>query len=822
MASTRAEIVRDIRTTIASADSPRLLCVRGQAGAGKTFLVETALRGIEHETAVFRARGSATGSPALLPLLSAIVEFEGRRPDDELTALLEEYASSLPIAREIFGPAIRARERTRLGAVAKGGEVPPESFAFLRLSQFFDAVARRQPVMVFVDDLQWLDDASLAFLSYVALERDALDVHVVATARSNGREPKQVELLRASMRGEARHRYREIAVPPLAREEVAEAAARVLGGRVEFTASEIDWLWHRAAGNPLHLGQLLQLLHEGGAIERGAAGWRFRGEPHASAVPESLRETVEARIRTATERVPHGSVLLERASLLGTQFSAFELAAVTGLRVDEVVRQLRRVEEEASLVRRLGPSLEFRFDHDVVRETLAAQLGDLSRYLHREIAASLSALDGMDPARLARHWDAAGEAGTAGALYLAAARESLEKGAFRQARAQASECWRLLRTVSSSTPSSIDTARLVLAETLHGVEAYDEATRVLSEPFQTEARLEVRRRQLMGRAVARAATAESRAKALEWLRSAVELAEATDERALASRIWLDLVVELDGAQRFRASRAAYERAVKLARTAGDDAQLLCRVQRLSCVFWQPARAIEATLGALRLASDRGLHFEAAAACANLGSLYFQLGRLDESSRYSSESVDRLRDLGGYRASLPHNNVALVDVVQGQLDSAIVELQHALSEVLDTHTAIFLRSNLGAALSMAGRPDEASRILGDAVEMARRDGDPYYEHCATMNLARVLIQLGRCAEGADLLRACPVHYPTSDVVLVRGQRAQILLDVAELRGVTPPDRNELVADVEALRHTTKPQAWRHRLPYELTPIEFWED
>lgn len=341
-----------------------------------------------------------TGEPGVgkTRLLSAFLTMARERGGTVIDGRAYEAESGRP-----YGAWIDALRR------APAGHAPDLSGASATQSreQLFASVVTfigelRAPVVVALDDVQWLDEASAELLHYVARTARATDtdrpVVIAVTARS-GEIVDNGPMLRV-LRGLRRERsLEELPIGPLNEEHTAALVAAVAPG--------VEGVHARCAGNPLF------------ALELARAGRRADGE-----LPSSLADIVRERIERLS--TPSGDVL-RWAAALGRSADVAQLSALTALSTDSLIGALETLERHALLH---ATATGYAFAHDVVRQVVYAELSEPRRRLmHRRIAQELHRLsdtDGTVVADLARHASLAGEAVMAARACVDAGRRCLQ------------------------------------------------------------------------------------------------------------------------------------------------------------------------------------------------------------------------------------------------------------------------------------------------------------------------------------------------------------------------------------------------------------
>jgi adenylate cyclase len=301
-----------------------------------------------------------------------------------------------------------------------------QSHIFEQYTAVLAALAAQQPLMLVVDDLQWIDAASVSLLFHLGRRIERSHILIVG-----GYRPADVAL----GRGGERH--------PL--ESVVNEFSRYYGdiwvdlgqtaepeGR-QFVDAFLDTepnrlgeafrqaLFGHTAGHPLFTIELLQDMQERGDLTLDEEGRWVEGPAlDWSALPLRVESVIEERIGRLDAELRE---TLTVASVEGANFTAEVVARVQGLDERGLVRRLSgELEKKHRLVqaqgtRRLGPqrlSL-YRFWHSLFQTYLYNGLDEAERaYLHEDVGNALEALHGDQTeqiaVQLAWHFEAAGMA----------------------------------------------------------------------------------------------------------------------------------------------------------------------------------------------------------------------------------------------------------------------------------------------------------------------------------------------------------------------------------------------------------------------------
>jgi DNA-binding SARP family transcriptional activator len=317
-----------------TAGEPAWLLLTGPAGIGKTRLAGETVR-LARENGlrtVWTSCPDDGGTPAWWPLRTVVADL-GADPD-------------------------------ALFAAPSGADADTVRFA---ISARLLALFRATPVVLVIDDAQWLDSTSLRWLSYLAHVPRAAGTGIVLTVRDGERHPGLDEVLETiGRRGSTVH----VPVPPLDGPHATALLRQVSGDTI--SAADAFALIHHVGGNPLLLGEYARL----------PAGERRDGR-----IPHAARAVLDRRLRRLPEDV---LTVLRAAAVIGDTFELDLLAAVVEQRLDEVVDSLDIAAAEA-IVEPAAGAAGYQFRHGLLRDAVIARSTVLRRQaLHARVAESLA------------------------------------------------------------------------------------------------------------------------------------------------------------------------------------------------------------------------------------------------------------------------------------------------------------------------------------------------------------------------------------------------------------------------------------------------
>ncbi len=251
------------------------------------------------------------------------------------------------------------------------------------VSHFVITQARRQPVMLVVEDLHWSDETSLDVLLHVARACANLPLLVVLTYRSEDVSPVLTHFLAAC---EREHLAQELALKSLSKDDVTAMLKAIFADHDAVSIGFLGRIYALTEGNPFFVEEVLKSLLATGALRSHDGVWErtlFLG-PHSDQfrIPHSVRDAVCRRTMLLSQEAKQ---VLTLAAVAGQRFDLSLLANL--LQYDEH-HMLRLIKElvAAQFVIEESEDL-FAFRHALTRQTVYAELLTRERkVLHRTMA----------------------------------------------------------------------------------------------------------------------------------------------------------------------------------------------------------------------------------------------------------------------------------------------------------------------------------------------------------------------------------------------------------------------------------------------------
>jgi class 3 adenylate cyclase/tetratricopeptide (TPR) repeat protein len=741
----------------------QLVTLFGQAGVGKSRLIEELLESVQERATVLRARCPSYGGVAYDAMIQVVAE--AARLD-----LADPDTARRRLAAVVVGidgaPRIVERISQVLG-LRKGGGPPEDTHWALR--RLLEILARDRPVIVVLEDLHWADPALLDLVEEIAeSSRDAPLLLLCAT---------RLELLDVRPRwAGGKVNAVSIQLAPLDGTEAKQLVSHLLGDMA--TAPGVrEYIVDRAGGNPLFVQGLVAMLREKRLLRVDEGRWRTAVEQLEA--PRDIQTLVSARLMNlgaAEQRV------VERAAIVGRQFTTAAILELSpGTDKPEVPASLRTLVRKGLIVpdpdSPVGPRRDegYVFTHALIQEVAYQAIGKETRaQLHERFADWLERTSSGDVAQVD---EAVGH-------HLKQAHQCLV-----DLRADDEQTTRLARRAGQAlaTAGHRAAARRDIPE--FAVSLLRQAESLLEDNDETRRAVLLNLGDALWDSVALQ-------QALEAYGRAVEAAQAAGDarRATHGLLGILAVQGFTGMkdEGIRGADAEVDDALRLFDKLGDDPGLAKAWRAKAYVHWRAGRLTEAEIACrqaidfARRAGDERLEVAAVSSCCFI--MFWGPKPLDEVQGEVKKALEWARSRGIRRLEVDALHIlARISGMQERFVEARVLLREAdigrKSEASDLLVLIGKYLSIALVELMAGEPAVAERVLRRSYqELTHLPGTGQLDPVVIL-LARALAMQGRDEEAMERTRECERSAPNSHrdtQIKWRAIRALLLARRGELK------------------------------------------
>ncbi len=356
------------------AEPRRLILVEGEAGIGKTRLVEEFIRQSKSLALIGGARELESSLP-YQPIIEALRTLPANLYETILSSMFliwrEEISRIVP---EIFP-----------GSPQRGVTPADESRLWESVNQLLIALAKQNPITLFIDDLHWADQSTLALIGYLTRQTSA-PIRLIAATRAAAPRSALGVLIQSLTR---ENRLIRIMPARLSSDEVTQVAQRLSR---QFTHPLAAWLARLSEGNPYILAELVREAREQNVL-------RYDGVVNLDALsrnflPQTIYSLIAARLARLSDSARR---VMDAAVAVGREFDFEIVARAAALSETAALDALDELRAATFIRPRADDSTGrlYIFDHTLSMEVAYREVGEMRhRILHRRVAESLEAIHG--------------------------------------------------------------------------------------------------------------------------------------------------------------------------------------------------------------------------------------------------------------------------------------------------------------------------------------------------------------------------------------------------------------------------------------------
>ncbi|HUE84043.1 MAG TPA: protein kinase [Pyrinomonadaceae bacterium] len=393
--------------------------IHGRSGMGKTALVRHFLQNLradKTEPVVLEGRVYERESvpyKAIDGVVDSLTKYLMHLPEGKAEALMPRDA--LALAR-LFPVMLQVE---CVSSAPQREQEIPDPFelrrrAFAALRELFGRISDRQPLVVYIDDLQWSDADSIILLEELLRSPDAPPLLLLSSFRTEDLENRT--FLKTLLEKTGTDVCRQLTVAPLTTEDARYLVRELLESDDPATASFVESIVREARGNPFLIEQLARYALTSDHSATTGITLNVMLDARLKQLPKGARQFVDTL--AVAGRPINPEVAFQAAGLSGD-----ELPLVGGLRASQFLRSG-------------GSDHTVELYHDRIRETLAVQLDQARvKQIHRRLARAIEVRGIDDPEALFEHYLGAGERVRASTHAAIAARKAATALAFDRAAA---------------------------------------------------------------------------------------------------------------------------------------------------------------------------------------------------------------------------------------------------------------------------------------------------------------------------------------------------------------------------------------------------
>ena len=338
----------------ARSGSGQVVGIVGEAGVGKSRII-LEMKCLFPDTAMLEGQClHYGGSMAYLPFLDILRSYFGIKEGEREFLINKKMKEKLAIIdASLISPFqdLLSLEPDKTYRMLEPKQKQERIFEALR--DLFIRESQKNPVVLIVEDLHWIDKTSEEFLDYLIGWLTSTPILLILLYR-----PEYTH------RWASKSFYTNIRMDQLSIPTSSELVQSILS-EGEIVPELRDLILGKAAGNPLFMEELTHSLLENGSIQKKEDRYVLSKKLSDIQVPDTIQGIIAARIDRLDESLKR---IMHVASVIGREFAFRILQSITEMKEDLKSHLLNLQGLEFIYERRLFPELEYIFKHALTQE----------------------------------------------------------------------------------------------------------------------------------------------------------------------------------------------------------------------------------------------------------------------------------------------------------------------------------------------------------------------------------------------------------------------------------------------------------------------
>ncbi len=610
----------------------------------------------------------------------------------------------------------------------------------------------REPIILFIDDLQWADPTTLKLIHYLSRNTKNNSILILGTYRPEdivASDDGKTHNLKTTMQNMSRENlYEEIKLMRLDKKFVKKLIESTLR-KIDIGHGLVKKIYGECEGNPLFLLEIIEMMVAEGYLTKKNDFWEERKDIDEINIPSKVYDVVMRRL---DRLISDQRNLLECASVIGKEFESEIIGEVTGINRIRILKDLNEIERTHNLIHSIKK--KYRFDHNKFREVLYNSINEeLREEYHLMIAESYEKLypnniDKVEPL-LAHHYYKA-EDERAIEYLLSTGDKAKERYANDEALVLYDNAISLAKEKDIDVPTKalegLGDVYNVIGDYDKALESYEEALDIVKDKEKAV---------VYGKIANIFEKIGGYEDSLEYAEKGISLVDPDD-------IEMCSLLNVKGWGLLR--KGEYDEAIKVFKKSEEKADMLDRKldkgqaqHNLGTIYLRKGEFDEGKEyleKAIKLRDDCEDINGLGVSYNNMALIYWNKGELEHALQYFTQCIDIFENIGHkFGVATALNNIGVIKWIKGELDSALDHykrsrcIQEEIGDKLGIATSLH---NIAAIYRDKGDLDTSLNFFKKSLSNVEEIGDKWGIAKSLSNVGVVYSLMGELDRSIDCL------------------------------------------------------------------------
>lgn len=749
------KILEESFLSILETQEGKAFVITGESGIGKTYISQIFLNRIKNKSFILNFQGTPSPRSALFGIYKGIyskIIDSNIISKEKYVSLIKKYSRLIPGFGQYLSPLMDCHEHEAMSEVLARSGLTIGISPSVHIIKFIKEISKDQPVVIWCDDIQWLDSESWHVFTEIVSEIKDLGWLVIFAFNPfiESWNEEHHEIQRVLRKFNLDKKINILKAKRWDKESLPLLCHHLLKGNISFTKEQINVLEKNTKGIPLYVISILESLKDKNNIIFSQDGWISNLDWNSISIHTDLKDDLIERINEVYASHPQSRTPLEIASVIGEQFCDQLISKIKN--TSNSFEILSKVEKSFKIIKYLFYERTWEFQNLLIKDIIYNSLGDIATDIHLQIAETLAEQKNVNPLTIAFHFEQGKQEEKANYYKIIEAERLNNIGLFHSSLSIIDQIISYYRNALCKNIEMLEKAELIQGKIFYHLTDYQSAIPIFCKILETtdSASNKAFCNRWLGRCFLKLDSQDDFQTSVNYLMKSRELYKIIGNESDEGDVYTDLVVAYAHMNEFNLSQKAFASA-EVCYNKAKDKLGMARLHRRNVIFMDPKLSAPILETIAKTFNQSQIYHEEIMSLNNAATEYIYLGNLEKAKLLLDKALELSVEMGGFGISYIYNNIGIIQVLSEDYEKSIETLRLAKSSSRGRSVVmLIIEINNGAALLGFEGYSVAEPLLKRAYYKAVNIGEYTYIIPALINYAYCLTSQNNVEEAISLL------------------------------------------------------------------------